>query len=469
MRISQKISKNTIMSYLKIATWVFSFVSGFNALAFEYTLAKFAGDMLGNSPRQWAITIGIIFLAMGLGSDHQKKIPDKNLLKRFFYFEVSLSLVGGLAPLLLLEVFSYDRMQYMALHYVVIFAVGYFIGAEIPTLVRLNSKREKLPQNLALIFRLDYFGGFLGSLFWAFFLLPYFPNMIISALVLGVINLLAAIFFVGMLLRANIPSKKEDSAKEKNSLLLETSPNGGEKNQSSKILRQYDLRYLSKASWTKWIFYPLSIAALLVLLLAMYYSESWVESWEQRLFRDKVVATEESPWQRIVLTKNRAGILNGYINGQLQFSSLDEYMYHEVLVHPAMALKRNVESVLILGGGDGLALREVKKYSRVKKITIVDIDKKMIELARTNKDLVALNEGSFFNEREAALFNAKQSNAKQSLKADREMADLGEGNTPPRDNVDIDKPVRLVVKIMGWTISGKWGASPTGKKTRRTV
>ena len=87
------------------------------------------------------------------------------------------------------------------------------------------------------------------------------------------------------------------------------------------------------------------------------------------------------------------------LHQNLQFPSLDERYYHEALVFPVMESAISHERVLILGGGDGLALREVLKYPNVKHVDLVDIDSKMIELAKTNKALVAQNNRSLFDER----------------------------------------------------------------------
>jgi spermidine synthase len=110
------------------------------------------------------------------------------------------------------------------------------------------------------------------------------------------------------------------------------------------------------------------------------------------------VYTHSTPYQRIVLThvKNDYKL---YLNNNLQFSSADEYRYHETLVHPAMAVAKKVENVLVLGGGDGLAVREILKYPEVKKVTLVDLDEGMTKLFMTNKILLDFNKKSLQNEK----------------------------------------------------------------------
>lgn len=109
-----------------------------------------------------------------------------------------------------------------------------------------------------------------------------------------------------------------------------------------------------------------------------------------------------------------------YLNGQLQFSSVDERIYHEAFVHIPFYLTENVQSVLVLGGGDGLALREILKYPEVKSVDLVDIDSKMVELAQHNNDLMNLNNRAFNDKR----VNAYIKDAKQYVKKNRKVYDL---------------------------------------------
>jgi spermidine synthase len=111
-----------------------------------------------------------------------------------------------------------------------------------------------------------------------------------------------------------------------------------------------------------------------------------------------VVYARSSPYQRIVLTRNKRGF-SLFLNGNLQFASVDEYRYHEALVHPAMIRARRHARVLILGGGDGLAAREVLRYPDVESITLVDLDSAITTLGRDYRELAALNGASLTNPR----------------------------------------------------------------------
>ena len=80
-----------------------------------------------------------------------------------------------------------------------------------------------------------------------------------------------------------------------------------------------------------------------------------------------------------------------FLDGNLQFSSLDEYRYHEALVHPGLASVADPRRVLVLGGGDGMAVREILKDDRVRAVTLVDLDPLMTEIFRDHEAVAALN------------------------------------------------------------------------------
>jgi spermidine synthase len=119
---------------------------------------------------------------------------------------------------------------------------------------------------------------------------------------------------------------------------------------------------------------------------------------EAHLYADDIVHAETTPYQRIVVTRWRDD-LRLFLNNNLQFSSHDEYRYHEALVHPGLASLPGAKRVLVLGGGDGLAVREILKYPKVESVTLVDLDPAMTELFATAPALVALNEGALKSER----------------------------------------------------------------------
>jgi spermidine synthase len=134
-------------------------------------------------------------------------------------------------------------------------------------------------------------------------------------------------------------------------------------------------------------------AVMLVLGCGFAASDRLVGWGEHGMFGDEVVYSTSTPYQRLVITKWKDD-LRLYINGNLQFSSRDEYRYHEALVHPALEALPWARSVLILGGGDGLALREVLRYPNIKQVTLVDLDPAMTAAFATRDELMRLNQGS---------------------------------------------------------------------------
>jgi len=119
---------------------------------------------------------------------------------------------------------------------------------------------------------------------------------------------------------------------------------------------------------------------------------------EQMIYADPVIHAVTTPYQRLVVTQWKDD-LRLYINGNLQFSSRDEHRYHEALVHPALATLPGARRVLVLGGGDGLAVREVLRYPNVQAVTLVDLDPAMTGLFSRNASLTALNRHALTNPR----------------------------------------------------------------------
>jgi spermidine synthase len=152
--------------------------------------------------------------------------------------------------------------------------------------------------------------------------------------------------------------------------------------------------------WALWLFraelrhvaaHALACALTIAALLAALVGADRITTWaEDRFYADHVLYSESSPYQRVVVTASRAGV-RLFLNGNLQFHSRDEYRYHEALVHPAMAAHGNPKRVLVLGGGDGLAAREVLKHRSVEEVVLVELDPHMTQLFATQPLLRELN------------------------------------------------------------------------------
>jgi spermidine synthase len=336
------------------------FVMGGCGLAYQYTLSKLASDILGNSVQQWAIVIGVMMFFMGVGSDLQKHLSGRKLIDNFIVAEIALAICGAFSPIAMLYTYGAAPHYFALVQYGFIAAIGVLIGFEIPLLARINENFVgELRFNLGGILRMDYIGSLAGALLWVF-ALPAFFSITEIPFVLGALSLAAAmlalLYFRKRLLHPRIVF----------------------------------------ASWS------IAVASVGIGFLEVGH---WTAYAEQQLYKERIVFSETSPYQRIVVTKSKTNDLSLYINGNLQFHSHDEHIYHENLVHPAMTVAPNIERVLILGGGDGLAAREVLKYPGVKEIILVDLDPMVTDLATHNPFFVQVNEGSLKNARTKVIRN----------------------------------------------------------------
>ena len=336
------------------------FLTGASGFIFECILSTVATFVLGNSIEQFSVTISLMMLMMGLAGFLQRKISDKRLVEKFLLVEVGLAILGGFAPIAVYAAYAAMDTHFILVQYFFVLSIGFLIGLEIPLVLRLN--RHFLPQlksNIASVFSTDYLGAFIGALIWVYVLLRHFPLTEISFLVAGISFTVALVTY----------------------------------------------SYFSYHRIASRGAIPAAAIGLTAISLIYGYSEnrSWNQLLEQRFYSEPIAYSTTTQYQHIVLTaKTDPMDYRLYINGNLQFSSIDEHIYHELLVHPAMALAESRRRVLILGGGDGLALREVLKYAETREITLVDIDPGMIEFAANHDVMTELNGGAFADARVSA-------------------------------------------------------------------
>lgn len=327
------------------------FTMGACGLVYEYVLSTLATYLLGNSIDQFSLIIGLMMFMMGAAAGLQSFVK-RDLLDAFLFVEIILALLGGTSGLLVYLAYGWTEHFRLVLYFLVS-CVGFAIGLEIPLLLRINRDyAASLRTNLSQILSMDYVGALIGAMVWTYVLRRTF-GIVQVGFVLGLFNLsIAAVGLVYFWPLLRHPRR----------MGVLTAVAGG------------------------------------VLTFAALRAPDWTAAAEQRLFNDPVVYSGTSDYQQITITE-RGDRLRFYINGHLQFSSRDEAIYHELLVHPALSLRPEPHRVLILGGGDGLALREVLKYPSVRRVDLVDLDPKMIELGKTHPRLVALNEGSLLDAR----------------------------------------------------------------------
>nr|WP_161927625.1 polyamine aminopropyltransferase [Gordonia crocea] len=328
------------------------FVCAACGLVYELALVSLGSYLIGNTATQASIVLAVMVFAMGVGSLAAKPLQHRPVVW-FAAVELTLALLGGLSVMALYAAFAYLSL-YTAALVVVAFILGLLIGAEIPLLMVLlqRIRRQDAGSAVADLFAADYIGALLGGLAFPFLLLPVFGQLR-GAIVVGLVNAVAGLLLVLVLFRRDLSRRGATAV-------------------------------------------GLGATAVIAILVAAFaYSTTFEITARQALYRDPIVVAQQTKYQDIVMTASRTRggeeDIRLFLNGDLQFASADEYRYHEALVHPVMAA--HPRRVLILGAGDGLALREVLTYP-TESITLVELDPTMIELARTDPRLTRLNRGS---------------------------------------------------------------------------
>lgn len=323
------------------------FVVAACGLAYELVAAALSSYLIGDSITQFSTVIGVYLFAMGVGSWLSRHVQ-RDLAAMFVRVELAVGLLGGFSAAALFWAFAWLNGPFLLLLYVVVFLIGALVGLEIPLVMRLLESRVQFKELVSQVLSVDYLGALAVSLLFPLWLAPHL-GMVRTALLFGLMNVAIALWTL-WLFRADLPRPRQ--------LWLQ----GG---------------------------------TVAVLVLAGFVGAGELSGLaENALYEDRIIYTATTPYQRIVLTRWRDDV-RLFLNGNLQFSSRDEYRYHEALVHPGLAGMPWARRVLVLGGGDGLALREILKYPNVQSITLVELDPAMPQLNKTHPVLRGLNGDSF--------------------------------------------------------------------------
>ncbi len=328
------------------------FVIATCGLIYELLAGTLSSYVLGDSVTQFSLIIGIYLFAMGVGS-YLSEFIEKHVAEKFIDIEFAVAILGGFsAPLLF---FAFANLSYFnVVLYAIVFGIGTLVGLEIPLLMRILKDEMDFKDLVSRVLAFDYIGALAASLLFPLFLVPKL-GLARTSLLFGILNASVGIWGTWLLL----PLIKKNVT----------------------VLRVKGF-------------------IIIVLLVAAFIKADALTSLaEDALFTDNIIYAKSSPYQRIVVTKGKTGY-SLFLNGNLQFSSFDEYRYHEALVHPAFAAFGNdAKRVLVLGGGDGLALREILKYPSVENVTLVDLDPEMTALSKHFPALGELNKHSFSDAR----------------------------------------------------------------------
>jgi len=314
-------------------------------LVYELVAGTLASYLLGDSVTQFSTIIGAYLFAMGVGSWLSRYVQ-RQLLETFVRVEIIVGIVGGASAALLFLLFSEVQHFRVAL-YSTVGVIGVLVGLEIPLLLRILQKEFELSDLVSRVFAADYVGALLASLLFPLLLVPRL-GLIRTSFLFGIFNVIVAL------------------------VLLIKQP---------QIRNIYALRVTT-------------VISLLLLSIGFVYGDQLMALGEQSQYPGKAIVSRSTPYQRLVVTRQGDDI-RLFLNGNLQFSSRDEYRYHEALVHPVMAALSAPKNVLVLGGGDGLALREILKYPSVHSVTLVDLDPEMVALFSKTAVLQELNHHSF--------------------------------------------------------------------------
>ncbi|HET7866579.1 MAG TPA: polyamine aminopropyltransferase [Burkholderiaceae bacterium] len=331
------------------------FVVAACGLVYELAAGALASYLLGDSVLQFSTIIGTYLFAMGVGS-WLSRFFERQLVAHFLRIELLVGLVGGLMPALLFAAHSTlpvgATAPFRTLLYGLVLAVGVLVGLEIPLVMRLLKQqfrtRYVLRDLVSQVLTFDYLGALAVAVAFPLLLVPHL-GLVRTGLLFGVFNAVVAVWAL-LLFRAE--------------------------------LRRFHA-------------HALACAAVLAALLAAFVGAESLTTWaEDRFYGDRIVFAQTTPHQRIVVTGNDSASMRLYLNGNLQFSARDEYRYHEALVQPVMAAHGAPRQVLVLGGGDGMAVREILRHPGVQQVTLVELDPAMTRLFSTEPLLTRLNAGA---------------------------------------------------------------------------
>lgn len=318
------------------------FVIATCGLVYELIAGALASYLLGDSVTQFSTVIGVYLFSMGIGSFLSKYI-DKNLISRFIQVELIIGLIGGFSAAILFISFEYVT-SFRILLYGFVCITGTLVGFEIPVLMRIMQSQFEFKDLVSKVFTFDYVGALLASLLFPLYLVPHL-GLVRSAFLFGIFNVLVAIWTLYL--------------------------------------------FKDEILWIR-LMKGSAFAVLISLVFGFIYSDRILSFAETASYPDKVIYSKSSKYQRIILTKSRDDF-RLFLNGNLQFSSKDEYRYHEALIHVGLASLKSPKRALVLGGGDGLAVREILKYSSIEEVVLVDLDQEMTDLFTKHEALAKLN------------------------------------------------------------------------------
>ncbi|RZJ14897.1 MAG: polyamine aminopropyltransferase [Haliea sp.] len=331
---------------IEVALLASVFVVAACGLVYELAAAALASYVLGDSVLQFSTVIGTYLFAMGVGS-WLSRFFERQLPAHFLRIELLVALIGGALPAVLFLANAWMPGAFRGLLYGMVMLVGMLVGLEIPLVMRILRRNVALKDLVSQVLTFDYLGALAVSVAFPLVFVPHL-GLVRTGLLFGLMNAAVALWALWLF--------------------------------------RHELR--------RWGAHAVASVLTFSALVAGFAGAGYITSLaEDSLYQDRVVFAATSPWQRIVVTNGRLGH-RLFLNGNLQFAERDEYRYHEALVHPVMAAHGAPKKVAVLGGGDGMAVREVLRHPGVESVTLVELDPNMTRLFSTHQTLVRLNGGA---------------------------------------------------------------------------
>ncbi len=356
-------------------------------VAYELIAGALSSYLLGDSVMQFSTVIGTYLFAMGIGSWLSRFI-ERNLVARFVQIELMVGVLGGFSAAGLFFIFVWFSAPFKLALYLAVLAIGVLVGLEIPLIMRILKRDLSFKEVVSQVLTFDYLGALAVSILFPLLLVPQL-GLVRSGLLFGLLNVLVALWAL-WLFREQLQGAVGLKAQ--------------------------------------------ALASLGALALGFAGAGQFTSMAEAHLYADEIVHAETSPYQRIVITRWKDD-LRLFLNNNLQFSSRDEYRYHEALVHPGMSTLPGARRVLVLGGGDGLAVREILKYPQVESVTLVDLDPAMTQLFSTAPLLRKLNADAF----QSSKVKVVNADALQWLEKNDDLFDFVVVDFPDPSNFAIGK------------------------------
>jgi len=392
-------------------------------LVYELLAGTISSYLVGSAVFQFSIVVGVFMAAMGLGA-YLSRFIETDLFDAFVTVELVTGVVGGFSALVLYLAFLYLDHYTLALYGVCVL-IGTFVGMEIPLVLRLLEDRLDLKVNVSAVLGLDYVGALTASIAFPLLFLPWFGQLA-TAFFFGLLNVTVALVCCWAFRHELVRPRRTATA---------------------------------------------AAVAAVLLLAGLSGSTRLVSFFETQLYRDTILLSRNSSYQRVVMTQWRDD-LRLYLDGNLQFSTRDEHRYHETLVHTVMGFPGRREQVLVLGGGDGMAAREVLKYDDVERIDLVELDPMITEMFTERAPLRELNDGALTDPR-VHVHNGDAMEYLESLPTDRVydrvIIDFPDPNNPSLGKLYTAEFYRLLVRHLagdGYVITQATAAFQTPRSFR---